>query len=206
LGQGSESGDGKSESDFSGTYLLNGAAYNTWSLAGSIRQIDGGRDERLRYDSPKLGGVATISVDVDTNDDIGIAVGLGGSNWRAGLYNESRDANGSDETGGSVAFNFGGVTAALQAGSIDETATGSNDDRDFSKFIIGYRSGAYSVSIDVASSETDSGTAVDNETRGLNFVYRPAAGIELYAGTRVLDNKLTNAETDGYLAGARVRF
>ncbi|MFT5420872.1 MAG: hypothetical protein ACI9D5_001625 [Candidatus Endobugula sp.] len=233
LGQGSKAGDGATESDFSGTYLLNGANYNTWGLTNStattavdtanlvtgvvtsastsvithrFTQIDAGREERLRYDSPKLGGIATVSADVDTDDDINLAVSLGGSNWKAGLYNESKDANGADSTGGSVAFNFSGITAAYQVGKRDETATGANDDIDFSKIIIGYKSGAYSVSVDVGSTETDGGLVSDTETRGLSFVYRPAKGVELYAGTRVLEDKLTQIETDGYLVGGRVRF
>lgn len=206
VGQGSESGDGATEADYSGTYLLNGAAYNTWGLNARIQQLDGGRDERIRYDSAKIGGVATISLDIDTNDDFGAAIRLGGSNWKAALYTESRDANGSDETGGSFAIKAGVITAAFQFATLDETTNGANDDRDFTKVILGYRSGPISVSIDTASSETDNGLVADEETTGLNVVYRPTKGVELYGGIRNAENKLTRVDGDGFLVGGRIKF
>lgn len=206
MGQGSEAGDGATEADFSGTYLLNGAAYNTWGLNGRIQQLDGGRDERLKYDSPKLGGVATVSVDLDTNDNIGFAVSAGQGNWKAGLYHESKDGNNADETGGSFAIKAGVITAAFQIATIDETATGANDDRDYNKFILGYRSGPLSVSVDFSSSETDGGLVADDETTGLNIVYRPTKGVELYSGFRTAEDNLTTVDGDGFLIGGRVKF
>lgn len=206
LGQGSEAGDGATEADFSGTYVLNGAAYNTWGLNGRIQQLDGGRDERLRYDTPKLGGVASVALDIDTNDNLGLGVKLGGSSWKAAFYHESKDANNADETGASFALKAGVVTAALQLGTIDETATNANDDRDYSKLILGYRAGAISVSVDLGQSETDNGLAADEQTTGLNVVYRPTKGVELYGGVREAEDKLANTDGQGFLVGGRVKF
>lgn len=219
LGQGSEAGDGAAESDFSGTYLGNNAAYNTWGLSSAIGQIDGGRDERLRYDSPKLGGIFAVALDIDTNDDTSIAVRAGGSNWKAAVYQESRDANDSDEIGASVALKFGGFTAAAHYGEIDDNglaAAAARGDIEFSRFILGYRSGPYSVAVDLATREQDASTGnaeVDHETTGLTFVYRPTGGVELYAGIRSVDDddaapSLPGMEDDGdgFLVGGRVKF
>lgn len=217
LGQGSEAGDGATEADFSGTYLGNGAAYNTWTDP-SITQVDGGRDERLRYDSPKLGPVS-LAIDYDTNDNVGAAISAGGKFWKLGAFVESKDADDSDEVGASVAFKFAGVTLALQAGQIDG-ADDSTDSLDYTKTIVGYRTGAFSVAVDYATNERDAvagGTgAKDTETLGLTFVYRPTKGVELYAGLREsTDNEATatssvfaNNEEDasGFLFGGRVRF
>lgn len=207
LGQGSEAGDGATEKDFSGTYVLTGGSLWTWDVNGSIQQNDGGRDERLKYDTPKLGGIATLSVDLDDADNVGFGLDLNsGGNWQAGLYHESKDANDADETGASFALKAGVITAALQLSTRDATGAATNDDRDFSKFILGYRSGAISVALDVNSSEINNGATADNESTGLSLVYRPTGGVELYGGVRNLENKLTNVDGDGVLIGGRVRF
>jgi hypothetical protein len=206
LGRGSEAGDGATEHDFSGTYLGNGAAYNTWEGAG-VSQIDGGRDQRIKYDSPKLGGIATISLDYDTTDNTGLAINLGGSNWKAGLYTESFDAANSDEVGYSIAAIFGGFTVSIQ-GAEKETA---GDDLEYAKYIVGYRSGPYSIAVDMGTNEQ--GSAIDHETTGLTFVYRPTKGVELYAGFRSTDDEDATASlaggadsADGFLVGGRVKF
>ncbi|MGH1485531.1 MAG: porin [Cellvibrionaceae bacterium] len=251
LGQGSEAGDGSTENDYSGTYVLNGAAYNSWqfpSLAFDLdddtvtdftigfSQIDGGRDERLRYDSPKLGGIATVSLDIDTNGNTGLAINASGSNWKAGLFTESKDGeegqvtdlvagtetgdagkDGSDEIGGSIAGKFGGFTAAFQFGQRDEKVEDGYD-LDYQKIIIGYRSGPYSFAIDFGTNDQSSGADdaadLEVETTGLSFVYRPTGGVELYAGWRDAEvtigktdaNPSASADADGILLGGRVRF
>ncbi len=207
LGQGSEAGDGKSESDFSGTYVGNGAAYNSWNINSQLRQVDGGRDERIRYDSPKLGPV-TISADYDSVQDFSVAAGAGGAFWKAGVYFESRDDDDSDEVGGSLAFKFGGFTIALQGGTLDDTADGADDGHDFTKTIVGYNGGPISVAVDFATDESNSG--LERETLGVTFVYRPTKGVELYAGLRSAESDAAefNGEDDGdaFLAGGRVKF
>jgi hypothetical protein len=207
LGRGSESGDGATEHDFSGTYLGNGSAYDSWEGAG-VAQIDGGRDQRLRYDTPKLGGIATISLDYDNADDTGIAINLGGSNWKAGLYTESKEAANSDEFGYSIAGIFGGFTISIQGG---EAERGAAPDLEYAKYIVGYKSGPYSIAFDMGTNEQ--GSAVDHETSGLTFVYRPTKGVELYAGLRSTDDEDATPSlaggadsADGFLVGGRVKF
>jgi hypothetical protein len=216
LGQGWEAGDDAAEQDKSGTYVLTGSAFDAWDVGGNFNNVDGGRDNRLRYDSPKLGGVAKISADLDTNDNLGLALALSGSSWSAGLFTEQKDATGSaDEIGGSVAVNFGGFTAALQLG--ETSGNGATTDTSYSGVILGYRVGKVSVALDFASYEEEpaagGAATVDNGTTGLSFVYRPTGGVELYAGVRKAESDLAGAtpfqgqnDATGVLVGGRVKF
>lgn len=225
LGQGWEAGDDAAEQDFSGTYLLTGSAYGAWGFDSgtTFANVDGGRDNRLRYDSPRLGGVANIAVDYDTNDSLGLSVMGGGDNWRFGVFTEQKgdtdtsatatDDN-TDEVGASIAIKVAGFTAALQVGERD--AQGTTDEREYTGVILGYNVGKISIALDTANYETTSVAGVkqlDHDTTGLSFVYRPVGGVELYAGIRSADANNTastvfNGEDDGtaFLVGGRVRF
>ena len=205
LGQGSEVGDGYTEKDFSGTYLVNGGGLWVFE-SGGYSQIDGGRDQRLRYDSPKVGGVATVSIDVDDSDNLGLGANLGGANWGAGVYHESKDANDADETGASFALKAGVITGAVQIASKDATATGAADSADFTKVILGYRSGPISVALAATDSETGNGQAKDRQGTSLGIVYRPTGGVELYGGLLSDKDKNANTTDSGFLVGGRVRF
>lgn len=212
LGQGWESGDDATEKDFSGTYLTSGGGHSGFG-GSKVSNIDGGRDQRLRYDSPKIGGVLNIAADIDTNDNLGLAFAAGGSNWKAGLFIEDNDASNTDEIGGSVAFKVAGFTAALQLSQKELGA--SNSDGDYKAVILGYNIGKISVAIDFANREdqTGSATTLDRSTTGLNFNYRPTGGVELYAGIRTAKDDIAGATTyngnddgDAVILGARVKF
>lgn len=223
LGQGSEAGDGAVEMDYSGTYVTQ-QDLSSWKLGGAYEDADNdsntpetptagfgfnttdpSRTERLRYDSPMLGEIAHIAIDIQDDDDVTAAVYLKGEFWKAALYTESREANDSDEFGGSVAFKFDVFTVALQYATTDETASGADDDLDYMSLVLGYKSGPYSFSIDYKTNENDAET-LEKDTTGLNFVYRPVKGVELYAGFRNVNNDVTDADEDGILFGSRVKF
>jgi hypothetical protein len=237
LGQGWESGDDAAEQDFSGTYLLNGTAFDAWDAGNNFNNVDGGRDNRLRYDSPKLGGVVKIVADYDTNDSLGLAVFAGGSNWKLGVFTEQKGDVGTsvatttddqtDEVGASIAFKVAGFTAALQMGKKDgqraiaatatTNAVAAADEQEYRGVILGYRVGKFSVAVDSANYEqtavTGGAATVDNDTKGLSFVYRPTGGVELYAGIRTADANVVGAtpfagqnSADGFLVGGRVKF
>lgn len=225
LGQGWEAGDDAAEQDFSGTYLLTGSAYGAWGFDSSttFANVDGGRDNRLRYDSPKLGGIAKVVVDYDTTDNVGVAVFAGGDNWKFGIHTEQKGDTGTtaaatddntDETGASIAIKVAGFTAAFQIGERD--AQGATDKREYTGIILGYNVGKISVALDTANYETTTAAgvkALDHDTTGLSFVYRPTGGVELYAGVRSADANDTtsvifNGQDDGtaFLVGGRVKF
>ncbi|MGH1440607.1 MAG: porin [Cellvibrionaceae bacterium] len=209
LGTGWEAGDDAAEQDLSGTYLLTGSGYDAWGLG--FGKIDGSRDERLRYDSPKFGGVVKFAVDYDDSEDISVAVFAGGSNWKVAGYIEQRDDDDSDEAGVSASFNLGGFVLTGQLGERDETASGADDNRSYAGVILGYNKGKYSVAVDFANYEVNDGDTTDRDTAGLSFVYRPGKGVELYAGLRSADDNVgtfVNGEDSGeaLLVGARVKF
>jgi len=225
LGQGWESGDDAAEQDFSGTYLLTGSGKGAFGFdsATSITIVDGGRDNRLRYDSPKLGGVVKIVADYDTTDNVGLAVFAGGSNWKAAIFTEQKGDTGTgigatddntDEVGGSIAFKAGPITAAFQFG--DRDGQGATNEREATNMILGYRQGKISVAIDRATFETTTVAGVkvlDHETTGLSFVYRPTGGVELYSGFRSADANDSTSTVFGqggdgtaFIVGGRVKF
>ena len=233
LGQAWEAQDDAGEQDLSGTYVLTGSAYDAWDVGNNFNNVDGGRDERLRYDSPKLGGIAKVAVDYDKNDNLGAAVFLGQKNWRlaAGVELKSdeiddnatgTDKDDKDEFTISGSVNLAGFVATVQYGERDEdtdNSTHADDEREYMQVILGYRKGPYSVAVDFANYEEDGGDVVDNSTQGLSFVYRPTKGVELYAGYRVAECDISgcdiNSDPDeanaddsisGFLAGGRVKF
>jgi hypothetical protein len=191
LGQGSEVGDGFTENDYSGTYLLNG---NNGLFGAGVDAADGNRTERLRYDSPKLGGIFTVSASY-TGNETNVGAQAKGANYDIEVFKIGRQAATGDVVGGSAAAIFGGVTLAYQFSEIDN---GSAADTEADAFIIGYKTGAFSFAVDVA----EDGTNKDHT--GVSFVYRPAKGIELYTGFRTVETGSTDA--DAYALGARVQF
>jgi len=212
LGQGWESGDDATELDYSGTYLTSAGGHSGFGGSG-VSNIDGGRDQRLRYDSPKLGGVANIAVDFDDSDNLGVAGKIGGDNWKAAMYIENNDVDDTDELGGSIAFKVAGFTAALQL-SQKELGTGAGD-ADYKAVIIGYNVGKMSLAIDIATreDETNGVKTLDRSTKGLNFNYRPVGGVELYAGIRTAEDDIVGATTyngekdgDAFIVGGRIKF
>jgi hypothetical protein len=222
LGRGWESGDDMTEMDYSGTYLTSAGGHSGFG-GSKVGNIDGGRDDRLRYDSPKIGGILNLAIDFDTSDNIGISAKVGGDNWKAGLYVEDNEASHTDEVGGSIAFKMAGFTAALQLAQKEDGVTapvapatkGQNKDADYRAVILGYNVGKFSVAIDFSSREEETGNdkTLDRSTKGLNFNYRPTGGVELYAGLRTAKDDIEDAKTyngkdsgDAFILGGRVKF
>lgn len=207
LGQGSEAGDDAVENDFSGTYVLTGSEYESWSLSQISDNIDESRDERLRYDTPNLGGFYAAASINDT-DDINVEAGFRNQTVKASIYGSNFDdtdaaPNRSDQDaiGGSIAFQVAGFNAALQGGER------SDADYEFGRVIVGYKVGGHRVAVDYTTEDTN-GSEV--ETTGLSYVFLPTKGVELYAGYREAeaDAAIFNGEEDGdaILIGSRVKF
>jgi hypothetical protein len=198
LGQGSEAGDDATTMDYSGTGLLNDG---TGAFGGGVDTADGGRTERLRYDSPKLGGLATVALSLNAAQT-NYEVKVGGSNFKAGLYGQSNKAADSDEFGGSLAVKFGAVSVAYQ---FSETETATVDDKKASNLIIGYKVGALSLAVDFGDYSYGAATN-DVEHTGISLVHNTAKGVELYTGYRSVDVDGTLNDGDGFVVGARVKF
>ena len=236
LGQGSSAGDGATENDFSGTYLTAGDLTSWELGAGSAaveagftfnpedgekkanvvaaagaglaenNSKDIGRVERLRYDAPTLGDLhlsASIndSTTNDTGNDIAVAATYKLSNFVVSVATISAEADDADVVEASVAGKMANFTAALGF----HTEENGGNDLEQTHVILGYNPGPFSVSVDFQTTETDD-KSVEAETTGLNFVYRPAKGIELYAGARNAQAGNGDIDEDAFLMGARVKF
>jgi hypothetical protein len=235
LGQGSSAGDGATENDFSGTYLTAGDL-TSWELgAGSAAVAAGftfdpvlgqvanvpaagtaglaennskdiGRVERLRYDAPTIGNLhlsASLN-DATANDegnDFAIAATYKLPSFVVTVASVSADADDSDIVEASIAGKMANFTAALGF----HTEENGGNDLEQTHVILGYNPGPFSVSVDFQTTETDS-KSVDAETTGLNFVYRPTKGVELYAGARNAQAADGVIDEDAFLMGARVKF
>ena len=203
LGQGGESSDDGTEQDYSGTYLGNGD-YDTWNLGGdlSFSTIDGGRTERLRYDSAT--GPVKFSVDLQDDDDVVGAVSYKTDNLKLKVYHESRDVDSSHETGASVAFKLGAFNAAIAAANRDGAAS-AGATTEYRRLIVGYRVGKISVAADFATDKLDDNSR-DLSTQGLTLVYRPTGGVEFFGAVRSVENDVLNVKGNGFLVGGRVKF
>jgi hypothetical protein len=175
------------------------------SLA-SNSSLDIGRVERLRYDAPTIGNLhlsaslndATVN---DAGNDFAIAATYKLPSFAFTVASVSADADDSDIVEASVAGKMANFTAALGF----HTEENSGDDLEQTHVILGYNPGPFSVSVDFQTTETDS-KSVDAETTGLNFVYRPTKGVELYAGARNAQAADGVIDEDAFLMGARVKF
>jgi predicted porin len=215
LGQGWESGDDIAELDFSGTYIA-GSGAGGFNMGGtSTGNIDGGRDQRLRYDSPKIGGVLNIAADIDQDDSFGLSVLAGGDNWSAGIFTEGEGDTNAGSVGGSIAIKVSGFTAAFQMGNADNSKTNTGE-TDYTGVILGYNVGKTSVAIHTENREVTNAAGAkttDNTSTGISFNYRPTGGVELYAGFRTAKSDIGTVyqggksdKGDGFVVGSRVKF
>jgi hypothetical protein len=210
LGQGSSAGDGATENDFSGTYLTAGDL-TSWELGGALAfnsSLDIGRVERLRYDAPTIGNfhlsasVNDASGVSDTGNDIAVAATYKLPSFVVTVASISAEADDSDVIEASVAGKMANFTAALGYHTQEILGT----DLEQTHVILGYNPGPFSVSVDYQITEVDGLPAIDAETTGLNFVYRPTKGVELYAGARNAQAADGIIDENAFLMGARVKF
>jgi hypothetical protein len=176
------------------------------SLASNSSK-DIGRVERLRYDAPAIGNLhlsASLN-DAAVNDagnDFAIAATYKLPSFIVTVASVSKDADDSDVVEASVAGKMANFTAALGF----HTEENGGNDLEQTHVILGYNPGPFSVSVDFQTTEVDGSPAFDAETTGLNFVYRPTKGVELYAGARNAQAADGVIDEDAFLMGARVKF
>jgi hypothetical protein len=225
--------------DLSGTALFNGGQPSDWggalnfrdastgalttsTVSGMMTAYEGSRFDRIRYDSPALGGIVTVSASTgyqDNNDWTDFAVrlntdlGAAGKLAAAVYYNKIAttqsaeipitNGNGNQENSGISAswlapmgFN---VTLAY-ATREDEHPTAPLDGK-FYRIKLGYTTGEHSVSADYAKSEDQvrSGVTIlgDEGTEySLAYSWKPKTWAEIIAGVKVfsLDRPGANFE------------
>jgi len=241
LGQGPTASDGTTEVSFSGTSVAGGYS-DVATVGGAIAFSEGrrgsgrlrvrdvfsnfdgnSRRDRIRYDTPSIGGLR-LGASVADKGDFDVAAKWGGDfngmKVAAGghvlFFGEQDNERSFDlQYGGSASVAFAGgfsVTGAAAARSSDDA------DRDplFLYGSLGYRTdglsdlGSTAFSVDYALNEDVARQDDEAQTFGLFAVQRVgAAATDLYAGLRWYDLDREGLDTDSVTAvwtGARLRF
>ncbi len=213
FGQGNDAGDGLLNGDLSGTSVIQpvaslSAAYGYSS--SNYNGFDPGRGERIRYDSPKLGGSTVVSAQLGENSEKEIGVSYkkkfeGGSQIRAGLFiSDSGDAD-KDSNGILISYKMNnGLNFTVASSSMDNSA-GAGNDGDFTSFKIGYTTGKHAVSLISGTSE-NAKNAVETDATGVAYVYKLDKAIEVYGSVQQFDSDDDTADEDFTVIGTRVKF
>jgi hypothetical protein len=237
LGQGATATDGVSEADLSGTGLvslnglgtlisgdetfqLNGAASNG-AVDTHFSNFDGnGRQSRLRYDTPKFGGM-NVSIDHANNDEWGVALRyaakIGGMSVKAAIAH-------TDQTNtGTVDFKHGAVSVlfpmglSLTAGfaSQDDEVGGANDNEEWRYAKVGYKfkgssMGQTRLFADISQNEDRAAADQDSEywSFGIVQIVEPL-GMEVYGVYRTFSLDVAGADPDDVTSiagGLRISF
>jgi predicted porin len=199
LGHGSEAADGTAGSDLSGTGLAGTGAGNTdlsenlqWYMKDSdtpssftevpsYQKYDGGRNDNVRYDSPKLGPVG-LAVSVSNNSRWSAAAtantALGGGELSASLgYVHTGD----DQWSMSASYLFSQGTSIT---GYYGTKNSSNDPDSFA-FTLGHQWGPNAVSATYSEGQDQAADNYTNTGYGFEYVRTlKKANTKLYAGFR----------------------
>jgi len=220
LGKGDGASNGTTEMDMSGTYMaapanmmdmLGGLQYEAGKKVGSVYTMFDGysRNNRLRYDSPKVSGFS-VAVSSAQGNSTELALrysgSVGGTKIQAALFTDDAGDHPSrkDTQGGSIAFKLASGFNFLVAYSTRDGGTADDPTVLWSK--LGYRTGKHAMSIDYGQS-SDVTTGVDGDTQAVSYTYYPAKGIETYATYRLFNVDTANSvDPTVFFIGSRVKF
>ncbi len=189
------------------------------SVGGAFDSLNGlGRDDRIRYDTPRWMGV-WLSASHGSEDGKDLAaryVGKLGPVQVASGFAFARDADDFNQYSGSIsALHQSGLNAAVAAGTLVRHTAAARDNADFWYVKLGFlfdpfAFGATAISVDYERN-TDILVAGDRgHAYGAQFVQNlERAATELYLGVRKYSYEQETAEFDDILAiltGARVKF
>lgn len=168
--------------DTSGTWLADPSGWLFVAGSGSASHRAAGTltvaptstlfHERIRYDSPKLGGVATVAIQVGENG--GTEVGIKGkyNGFRFAAFSNSDDAQFGDSSGIALGYKHGsGFSISGTSGTTSE----GRGEVDVTTLKLGYATGKHAFSVQTYEHEDRS------EAESLAYVYSAAKGIKLWA-------------------------
>ena len=246
LGQSSDATDGiafadlnnawipvENATDFGGGISFRGAGGGTIATtgggtitAGSVTpSYDGGRRDRVRYDTPAIGPLS-VAVSHATDSQVDVGAKVAGS-FAAGAYDvrvgwRNHDSGGQDD--GTIvvsgAFKFAqGTSIAAAYGEKSEINGPNTNDGNYYYIKLGHDWGNNSVAVDYKASEETivaagctggSAGACGGTSWGIGGVHTmPRAGVDLYAGYRFfeLDDFSGSAEDISvFFVGSRIKF
>lgn len=218
-------GSGPAPGDIGGGLLFRTSAGGTLSSFGSVLgNLNAGRYDRVRYDSPALGPVVVSAstghnVLVDTsefavrlNTDLGgagkLAAGVGFVAEQAGGAGTISEAVGKRETATAAAswLSPAGLNVTVAYAQREDEAT---LDADYARVGVGYIMGQHAASIHYAVGNDQAAVGDEATQLGLTYVYKPQPWIDLFAVAKSmqLDRPGTDAEDILLLlAGSRIVF
>lgn len=236
IGQGDGAANGTAEVDLSGTSVVTYAGVN--DMAGGVHfvnssgaqiteidntrsQFDGlSRNDRLRYDSPKLGPI-TLSGSITDGDAWELAArsstemeGLGKIAAAIGYVDTEDRENSSgvkldfEQFDGSVSFlHDSGVNLTLSYGSRDWDNRSEDSTNYYVK--LGFKRGKHAVSVEWGQTDDLEEDGDESSNYGAGYVFNLYKGIELYAGYRLYELDRSGVSTEDIsvlMAGTRVKF
>jgi len=231
IGQGDGAANGTTEIDLSGTALVTYSDIGTTAAGVTFVESDGtpvatvgsvhanfdglSRNDRLRYDSPKLGPV-TLSASATDGDAWELAARLStemeGFGKIAGAIGyvdaQDRATPTYDQIGASISWlHDTGVNLTLAYGSRD-TDGGRDAENYYAK--LGYKFGKHAVSIEWGRTDDLAAAGDEASSYGAGYVFNAYKGIDLYAGYRLYEldrsSGLSIEDINVLMAGTRVKF
>ena len=207
-------GDGAANGTFEASGLLNflgsSESHLLWEGATALayRDIDGiSRQNRVRYDSPKLGGGFHIALSLDNGDAQEFAVKYKGKvaggklDARFGMVSRDAGAASDDVESYSIAYKHNSGFGLSYSDAEDDNAAGLTLEAnwiqvayDFGDFIISYGTG-----------ESGAVSAVEDEFDTVSLVYKPVKGVEVYLNFADFENA-TGVSGDATAIGSRFKF
>ena len=207
-------GDGAANGTFEASGLLNflgsSESHLLWSGATALayEDIDGiSRQNRVRYDSPKLGGGFRIALSLDNGDAQEFAVKykgkiLGGTvDARYGMVDQDDTGASDDVESYSVAYKHDSGFGVSYSDAERDNGTAATTEADwiqvaydFGDFIISYGTG-----------ESGAVSAVSDEFDTVSLVYKPVKGVEVYLNFADFENA-TGVSGDATAIGSRFKF
>jgi predicted porin len=234
LGKGDGAGNGRTESDLSGTdviapnYSVDLYSDFLFDANTKVGDLYGETDSysrvnRLRYDSNNFNGFSfAVSYGQQEVSEIGLKF-AGGDDIKyhvQGFFGSQGDASTATPAATTTTDNSDermGVSASVLLGNgLNFTLSYSEKDVDNAASAdkenlwgkVGYKMGKHAVSVDYGETENKGTTTREAETVGVSYVFAPAKGVELYAGYREYstDDVTGGVDPEFYTVGSRVKF
>lgn len=235
LGKGSMAADGTSQSDLSGTSVVayssvsdmaggqlwnSNAGLTNTDISDVFSDFDGGRDDRIRYDSPTFYGF-TGSMAAATDDAFDFALrysrdyGVAKVASAVAYQNKANDNSVDDVFNGSASVLLSNGLNFTLAGGVQSYDESARDDASFYGGKIGYQANIFQVgktnfSIDYFKNEDVSQDGDDADSWALAVVQNvPDWGTDFYFAFRqyMYDNDTENYDDiNVVMTGARLKF
>jgi hypothetical protein len=162
----------------------------------------------LRYYSPKIGGIATVGIQLQEDGETEIALRTDFAGFRFNAFIESKDTV-EDVTGFLLAYKAPIGLSITYVSSEDEGNSGSPDSKKHSGWKVGYQNGKHAISYSkVSLDQTDETIGrKDDESTGISYIYNMDKGVQLWVGykeTEKYTDLNVKSEDDGIAIGGRV--